>query len=165
MGHRKPPRTHYPCGLYGANYFIIIVIIKAEQVGGSHAIIFNIMEYTTNEEIQRSVMRRVYVIYLINKLRTPVAVRLMIVGLCFGSGMALVSFRDVVSNMPSLVEFKSFYRFVSNAFLQTEVPVKIIVIASVAAIFLLTQDALHVFRGSSLYSFLRMTAKSVRILS
>lgn len=94
--------------------------------------------YKENIQFKKGVMRRVYAIWLFRRTFT---IRNCLVLLVAWQMTLYVSFGSVVDNLPSPFDVTSAYGFVLNAFLHTEIMVKLFFVFIAILTFLLLKDA------------------------
>lgn len=91
------------------------------------------MTTTLNQQqLKRSVMRRVYAIYATRIMFSPKGVKLMVMGLFLAEISPFspyLSLRHIFYNMPEVTNFKALYNFHTTAFMQTQPIVQITIIA------------------------------------
>ncbi len=74
-------------------------------------------------------MRRVYVIYTVRELTSPLSLKVITFGVCFLVVNSVVSLPQVFLNMPSVTDVSALSKFASSAFAHTDTAVKILTIA------------------------------------
>ena len=83
-------------------------------------------------------MNRIRRIYYIRKVVNPLALKIYTLSFALIGLSFLVSVKNVIANMPSLLDINSIYTFTSSAFLYTEPSVQIILaIAGVSLLWLI----------------------------
>ncbi|PIR57924.1 MAG: hypothetical protein COU71_01450 [Parcubacteria group bacterium CG10_big_fil_rev_8_21_14_0_10_38_31] len=97
--------------------------------------------YKENIQFKKGIMRRIYAIWLFRKTFTA---RNGLILLVAWQMTLYVSFGSVVDNLPSFFDVASVYGFMLNAFIHTEMIVKLFFVFIVVLAFLVLKDA---FKG------------------
>lgn len=90
-------------------------------------------------------MRRVYFIYAVRQLTSPLSLKAVTLGACALAATYWVSLSQVFLNMPSMSDFAALFKFFSSAFIETNGAVKLLVIASLGILFMLLRDIVRNF--------------------
>jgi hypothetical protein len=88
-------------------------------------------------------MRRVYTVWLLRKLSSPVAMKTLMLLAVLKESLSVVSLPHIVANSPSLLDPMANYRFFSNAFFTTEIGVRLLLLAFLAISFWLIRDLIQ----------------------
>lgn len=104
----------------------------------------------TNQELKNNIMRRVYVIFFLRKLTSLFAIKVSALALLFVSANFLVSVRDVLINMPDMQHLNAVYHFYLSAFLHTELPVQLLIVAVLTLFVFIVKDIIYGTRKPSL---------------
>jgi len=89
--------------------------------------------------MKKRIMRRIYVRYVLRKLQEPVALELVALVGCTSVSYFLVSLNHVFSNASSAHNLSDLSFFYYNAFVNTELTVKTLLIGLVLAAILVTR--------------------------
>jgi len=89
--------------------------------------------------LKRKIMRRVYLLFVIGKLKHPMVIEMFVLALSFAAIAYTVSLRDVLANTPR--DVNGLYHFWTNAFLGTGLIVKILVLSVIATSLLIGKKA------------------------
>ena len=96
----------------------------------------------TNEQLKKETMGRIYMIFFMKKLYGRVAIKIYaLAGLVLLQSW-LVSIKNVITNMPAFTDLSAMYNFYSYAFLNTQMPVQVALVASFAVGLWLFRDLL-----------------------
>lgn len=97
---------------------------------------------TENKELQKRIMKRVTRTYYLKRVFNPLLFK--VYGLvAVGAGVAsVVSVRNVVANMPDLLDVNGLYTFAQSALLNTEFSVQLALIVAALLSALLIRDTL-----------------------
>lgn len=77
-------------------------------------------------------MRRIYAVWILRKLTSPTAMKLIMLFAVLKESFSVVSVSNVLANSPSLWNFFASYRFFMSAFWNTETVVRLLFIACLA---------------------------------
>lgn len=78
-----------------------------------------------NDKLQKQIMGRIYAIYLLRKVFSLTALKIVVAIFALYELYAVVSWSNVLANMPKLTDFKSTYTFFSSAVSNTEIMVQL----------------------------------------
>ena len=98
---------------------------------------------TSNEELRKNIMRRVYVTHTLRELASPLAVKLYIFVLLIWQVLMRVSVPDVFANASNVGDLSSLKFFVLTAFAKTELLVQVSVAITLGLIFWMFKDILR----------------------
>jgi hypothetical protein len=87
-------------------------------------------------------MRRVYTVWVLKKLVSPTSMKLLVLAGVLKQSFLMVSVPNVIKNSPSLWNPVAISEFFSRAFLNTEISVQLLFIATLALTFWLIRDAM-----------------------
>ena len=108
-----------------------------------------------NLELKRSIMIRVYTIFLLRKLAQPLFLKAALFVLFLVAFISTVSIYHVISNMIS--SGGNVMYFFTSAFSHSEQVVKLIVVAEFLVILTLIKDAIYSLNGKSLRGALNVS--------
>lgn len=94
----------------------------------------------TSSKLRKKIMRRVYALYVMRRLLSPLALKAYTLVLLFTGTAALVSVSNVFKNMPQLGDVGGILYFSLAAFLNTEVLVQMLVVGMVIFLAMLARD-------------------------
>lgn len=80
------------------------------------------------EELQKRIMRRVRFVAFCKRLYRPAMIRVAMLVILLAIGSAYASVVHIVSNMSSIESISSFYSYIVNAFINTEVALQLSVV-------------------------------------
>ena len=98
-----------------------------------------------NTILEQRIMKRVKYTFYLKKVFNSIMLKIYALFLTFFGIFSLVSVANVFRNMPSLFEVGSFYRFVSDAVLNTEFTVQLVLGVAVIVGVMLIKDAIKNF--------------------
>jgi len=90
--------------------------------------------------LKKRIMRRVYAVWVLKKLTSPTAMKLLILAGILKQSFSLVSVPNIIQNSPSFLDPIASSAFVTNAFLHTELPVQMLAIATLGLLLWLIRD-------------------------
>lgn len=94
----------------------------------------------TSSKLKKKIMRRVYTLYVMRQLLSPLALKVYTLVFLFAGTATLVSVSNVFKNMPQLSDVGGILYFSFSAFLNTEVLVQSLVIGMVVFLAMLARD-------------------------
>ncbi|MCI0533017.1 hypothetical protein L0Y49_02235 [bacterium] len=94
----------------------------------------------TNEQLKKKIMHRIYTVYVIRKLLSVKALRLYGLILLAGIGLAKVSVKSVLANMPDMADMSALGTFYWTAIQNTEFAVKIAILYAFGVLLWLIRD-------------------------
>ncbi len=100
---------------------------------------------TTNmpqQVLRKRIMRRVYTVWVLKKLTSPIAMKLLILAGIMKQSFSLVSVSNVIKNSPSFLDPVASSTFVTRAFLHTELSVQFLTLATLALLLWFIRDAI-----------------------
>lgn len=89
-------------------------------------------------ELKRKIMIRIYILFIIKKLKKPVVFEVLIFTLSFLSFISMVSLGHVLANTPHSIE--GVYHFLISAFLSTELLVKTLILVMILVALILIKN-------------------------
>lgn len=99
----------------------------------------------TNIKLKRQIMRRVYFISLLKRVLHPFVLKGAVLVVLIVIGSILVSVPNVIVNMIGAIKAGSFFSFIINTVLRTEVLVQVVSLSSVVLVAWLVVDAVRSF--------------------
>ncbi|MDO8492625.1 MAG: hypothetical protein Q7S34_03240 [bacterium] len=78
-----------------------------------------------NDKLSKRIMGRIYAIYLLRKVFSLAVLKATVAVFAFYELYAVVSWRHVFANMPSLTDFNATYTFLSVAVTKTQIAVQL----------------------------------------
>ena len=96
-------------------------------------------DINSNLKLKKKIMRRVYMTWLSKKITTPFAIEMALGMILMILLISYCSFFDIWDNAPILLKPISFIHFLALAFINTELLVKLLVIAGVIIFYSLSQ--------------------------
>jgi len=97
----------------------------------------------TNVNLTKRIMRRVYFVYLLRQLFSPLLVKLYIILALLWQASRYVSWSNVFENMSGKLELSNLYTFTSSAFINTEATVQLTSTAVVVLIAWAIYGSMH----------------------
>lgn len=96
-----------------------------------------------NQQLKNRIMMRIYTIYVFRQTTSPFCLKILVLGTVLGLSLFWFSWDQVFLNMFSTANgFTPFLNFSWSAFLNTELPVQLIVVLSSGMILWLVWDIL-----------------------
>ena len=92
--------------------------------------------------LRKRIMRRVYTVWVLKKLTSPIAMKLLILAGIMKQSFSLVSVSNVIKNSPSFLDPVASSTFVTRAFLHTELSVQFLTLATLALLLWFIRDAI-----------------------
>jgi hypothetical protein len=102
---------------------------------------------STKTELQKRIMRRVYLISFARRLFSPILVKWYILLAIFWKGSQFVSVSNVLTNLAG-TKVKSLYGFSASAFVHTELIVQVFLLVGGVVLLLMLRD---IFKGQVLF--------------
>jgi len=90
--------------------------------------------------LTKQIMRRVYFVYFLRKLFSPTAMKLVMLFAVLRESFSVVSVPNVLANSPSILNPLASYQFFTTAFWNTEITVRLLLVAFFALSLWLIQD-------------------------
>jgi hypothetical protein len=87
-------------------------------------------------------MRRVRTIYILRQIFSPTSMKIVMLFAVLKESFSVVSVPNVLANSPSLLNPIASYQFFTSAFLNTELVVRILLVATLALTLWLIRDLL-----------------------
>ena len=97
---------------------------------------------TSPEQLKSQIMRRVYMVHLLKRVTSPVAIRVYIVVAVLWQVVLRVSVINVIKNSPNVIDLGHFSQFAIRTFQGTELIVQVLVAALFAFGVWLVRDIL-----------------------
>lgn len=100
------------------------------------------MENPNDQQLTEEIMRRIQKVYVWKAFLRPFALECAAFGALVGTTAFLVSLKNVLGNAYSTHSFLSEAKYMGSAFLNTELSVKVISLASLALLGLILRDTM-----------------------
>jgi len=102
------------------------------------------------EKLRGRIMRRVYLVWLIRKILSPVTAKVLILAGLARQLFIFVSVKDVMINAPSVYDLSASFQFFGNAFINTGNAVQLSLLTAILLSLWLTRDFVRVRAGGSM---------------
>lgn len=100
--------------------------------------------------LEDKIMDRVYRLYILRRVFHPTLLKVYVALSCVLFVASLVSIHHVIENMPTVFAISDVFAFVRDAFINTEVSVKIFLIGVLISLALLLRDGIEFLRANML---------------
>jgi len=110
---------------------------------------------TATTQLKNRIMRRVYAVWIIKKVFSPIVIKTAILLAFVWQMAALVSFTNVLANTNSIIDYNFFW----HAFLNTEMLTKVLLLGSIVLIALVARDIYKNFSGIFIIKNLKCDTK------
>lgn len=101
-----------------------------------------------NTFLKKRIMRRVYLTFLMRKLREPFIVQMCLLFLLGVSSFLAISIKSIFINTPKTFAFSELYHFYSYAFMHTEVFVKLLIVTLLVLMGWMLQNAISRWKNT-----------------
>ncbi len=103
---------------------------------------------TDNENLNRKIMRRIWIVYFLRRVWTPLLRKIYVLAGLFFAVTSLVSLPNVIANLPQ-EGLRAIGTFLWNALINAEFAVQMLTIGMVVWVSLLVRDILIQMKPSS----------------